>query len=187
MSGSERSASASSTATEPAVGVTAGCARRRTWDACAGLHEVQSPLAKLDSAVVFGDDYPEPIRYDAERKALRYRGFKSHATYVKLAALSDDREYQTALERLFVATSPTIETSPWRVPWKSMAGAAAAAIVLAGGWYASSRRQPQPATIALPESRVVTLKVDATSEIAARVPPATSIRPEGETRHPVER
>ena len=187
MSGSDRSPLASSTAAESSVRVTASGAKLRTWDACAGLHEVQSPLAKLDSSVAFGDDYPEPIRFDAERRALRYRGFMSHATYVKLAALSDDRDYQTALERLFVATSPTAATTAWRVPWKSMAGAAAAAIVLAGGWYASNRREPQPATIAPPENRVVTLKVDATSEIAARVPAATSIRPEGETRHPVER
>jgi len=188
MSGSDQRASASSSEAESAVRVTASGAKPRTWDACAGLHEVQSPLAKLDSSVAFGDDYPEPIHYDAERKLLRYRGFMSHATYVKLAALSDDREYQTALERLFVATSPTAATTAWSVPWKSMAGAAAAAIVLAAGWYASNRRELQPATIAPPENRVVTLKVDTTSEIATRVPAAaTSIRPEGETRHPVER
>jgi len=182
MSGSDQLAAVTPT---PSTGCTASVARKRTWDACAGLHEVQSPLAKLDCRIVFGDDYPEPIRHDAERKVLRYRGFMAHASYVKLAALSDDREYQTALERLFVATSPTAETPAWQVPWRSLAGAAAAAIVLAGGWYAWNR--PAPTPTAPPANRVVTLKVDATDEIAARVPDAPNHRPEGEARHPVER
>mgnify|MGYP003577100870 CR=1 FL=1 len=103
------SAAPSDTASLPAI---------RTWEACAGQQEVQSPLARLDSKVVFNHDYPLPICYDAERKMLRYRGFMSHATYLKLAALSDDREYQTALEHLFVATSPSPIPAAWQVPWK---------------------------------------------------------------------
>jgi hypothetical protein len=187
MSGSDRSASASSTATESAVGVTASCARLRTWDACAGLLEAQSPLAKLDSKVVFGDDYPEPIRYDAERRLLRYRGFMSHATYVKLAALSDDREYQTALERLFVATSPPAVSPPWEAPWKGLAAAAIAVAVLAGGWYVWNDRPSPAAPTRPPENRVVTLKPEARTEIATQIPDGTTARPEGEARRPVER
>lgn len=184
MSGSDQQAAVTPT---PSTDCTASVARKRTWEACAGLHEVLSPLAKLDSAVVFGDDYPEPIHYDADRKVLRYRGFMSHATYVKLSALSDDREYQTALERLFVATSPTAEAPAWQVPWKGVVGAAAAAIVLAGGWFAWNRPMAPPAPIAPPANRVVARKVVAADEIAVRVPDAPNHRPEGEARHPVER
>jgi hypothetical protein len=184
MSGSDLQSAVTptpSTEAAPSVG------RKRTWDSCAGLHEAQSPLARLDSSVVFGDDYPEPIRYDAERQALRYRGFMAHASYVKLAALSDDREYQTALERLFVATSPTTETPPWQVPWKSTAGTAAAALVLAGGWFAWNRPGPPPAPNAPPANRVVARKVVAEEEIAVRVPDSPNHTPEGEARRPAER
>jgi hypothetical protein len=187
MSGSDRIATASSAAADSSVRVTASGAKLRTWDACAGLHEAQSPLARLDSKVVFGEDYPEPIRYDADRQALRYRGFMSHASYVKLAALSDDREFQTALERLFVATSPTAVSPPWQVPWRGLAAAIAAVAILAGGWYAWSNRTPPAASLKPPEDRVVTLKVDATGKIAAQMPGEATIRPEGEARHPVER
>jgi hypothetical protein len=184
MSGSDQATAVTPT---PSTDCSTSVAKKRTWDACAGLHEVQSPLTKLDSAVVFGDDYPEPIRYDAARKVLRYRGFMSHATYVKLAALSDDRAYQTALERLFVATSPTAEAPAWQMPWRSMAVAAAAAIVLAGGWLAWNRPMPPSAPIAPPANRVVARKVMAADEIAVRAADATTSGPEAEARHPVER
>ena len=158
---------------------------KRTWEACAGLHESQAPLARLDSKVVFGNDYPLPIHYDAERKLLQYRGFMSHATYVKLAALCDERDYQTALERLFVATSPTVIAPAWQLPWKRFAAGAVAVAVMVCGWYAREirlRPAPEPA----PE-RVVARKVEMTSDIAVKVPPATAGHPEGEGRRPVER
>ena len=158
---------------------------KRTWDACAGLHEAQAPLARLDSKVVFGNDYPFPIRYDAERKLLQYRGFMPHAAYVKLAALSDDRDYQTALERLFVATSPTAIAPARQVPWKGIAAAAVAIASLVCGWYAREirlRRAPE----SVPD-RVITRKVEVTGDVAVQVPQATTERPEGEGRRPVER
>ena len=64
---------------------------KRTWDARAGMREAESPLAQLDPSIHFDGEYPEPIRYDAERKVLRYRGPMSHASFVVLRALSDDR------------------------------------------------------------------------------------------------
>jgi hypothetical protein len=158
---------------------------KRTWEACAGLHESQAPLARLDNKVVFGNDYPLPIRYDAERKLLQYRGFMSHATYVKLAALCDDRDYQTALERLFVATSPSVEAPVRQVPWKGIAAAVVAVAVMVCGWYAREvrlRRAPEPAP-----DRVVTRKVELPGDIAAKVPKSTTERSEVEGRHPVER
>jgi len=156
---------------------------KRTWDACAGLHEAQAPLARLDPKVVFGDDYPFPIRFDAERKVLRYRGFMSHATYVKLAALCDERDYQTALERLFVATSPTVEAPVRQVPWKAIAAGAVAVVVMVGGWYARELRLRR----ALEPDRVVARKFGVGGDVAVKVPPATTERPEGEARRGVER
>jgi hypothetical protein len=161
--------------------------KKRTWDACAGLHEAEAPLAHLDGRVVFGDDYPEPIRYDAERKKLRYRGFMSHSSYVKLAALCDEREYQTALEQVFVATSPGAISPPWQVPWKGIAVAALAMAVLAGGWYVRSGRLRPVATPQPAENRILTLKVETAGDVAAQVPEAAATRPEGEARRPVER
>ena len=164
---------------------TASVPSKRTWDACAGLHEVQAPLARLDSQLVFDSEYPVPIRYDVERKVLRYRGFMSHATYVKLAALSDDRDYQTALERLFVATSPTAEAPGWRVPWKSLA--TAALVVFAAGWYVWNRADQTPAPSTQPQNHIVTRRLDPDGDIAARAAAGAPTAAEGEPRHPVER
>lgn len=162
--------------------------KKRTWDACAGLHEAEAPLAHLDGRVVFGDDYPEPIRYDADRRKLCYRGFMPHASYVKLAALCDEREYQTALEQVFVATSPTAISPQWQVPWKGIAVALTAIAVLAGGWYARGTRLRPAAVPQQPAgNRVMTLKVETAGDVAVQVPEASAARPEGEPRRPVER
>lgn len=161
--------------------------KKRTWDSCAGLHEAETPLAQLDGRIAFGDDYPEPIRYDDRRRKLCYRGFMSHSSYVKLAALCDEREYQTALEQVFVATSPTAISPQWQVPWKGIAAAVTAMAVVAGGWYLRSSRIRPAATPQPAENRVVTLKVNVADDIAVQVPEATAARPEGEPRRPVER
>jgi hypothetical protein len=166
---------------------TASAPTKRTWDACAGLHEVQAPLARLDSKVILDNEYPVPIRYDAERKLLRYRGFMSHATYLKLAALTDDRDYQTALERLFVATSPTAEASAWQVPWKALGAAVIVVVALAAGWYAWSRSGQVPAPIAPPQNQIVTRTLKPDGDVAARLPEGSPAPAEGEPRHPVER
>jgi hypothetical protein len=174
------------TTSAPAGGAGAVTTRRRTWEACAALHEAQSPLAQLDSRVVFGNDYPEPIRYDAERKLLRYRGFMPHASYVKLAALSDDRAYQTALERLFVATSPAAESPPWPIPWKGIAAAIVIAALLCG-WYVRGSRVQRAAVPEPAEERVVTLKVESSGDLAVQLPQTATDRPAGEARRPIER
>ena len=162
-------------------------ASNRTWDACAGQQEVQAPLARLDSEVVFDSDYSLPIRYDAERRVLRYRGFMSHATYVRLAALSDDREYQTALERLFVATSPSAITPAWQVPWKGLAAGVMALVLLAAGWYQWNGSHRAGATGLQPQERNVPTTDSAGGDIAVHVPQASPAPAEGEPRHPVER
>jgi hypothetical protein len=132
LSPAGRSSSAALPQTSGALG--------RTWEQCAGLRESQSPLAALDTSVRFGDDFPEPIRYDAARGVLLYRGPMSHASFCFLRGLCDERNYHLSLERLFVATA----LPPARpVPWRFWAGAAAAAIVvLSLAWLGLSRLSP---------------------------------------------
>lgn len=123
----------------------------RTWAACEGLYESEVPLASLDPAVRFDDDYPDPIRYDASRRVLRYRGRMSHASFMRLQVLSNDRMYQRALEQLFVASAmpPAARIPTSRVLWPTLAAGLLVAIVAAGwfsrGWLAPGG-QPAVAT-----------------------------------------
>jgi hypothetical protein len=127
----------------PQTGPPVAPLRKRTWDSCAGLPESEVPLAQLDSSIHFDDDYCEPIRY--ERGLLRYRGTMSHASFVHLQALSRDRQYQRALEQLFVASA----TPPSAVGGsaKLLAGvglSAAAVVMMAGAWFfMGGRTAPQ--------------------------------------------
>ena len=131
----------------------------RTWDARAGMREVESLLAQLDPSIRFDADYPEPIRYDTTRKVLRYRGPMSHASFVVLRALSDDRQYQLAMERLFVATSIPAAKPRSLIPW--MGGGAAAVVVLAAGGFGLSRLGHQDAQPPKPATQAVTAHEDA--------------------------
>src|SRR4029434_353100 len=101
-----------STAPVPAVEEPLG----RTWEQCAGQRESEAPLSWPDSSLSFGDDFPEPIRYDAARGVLRYRGLMSHGSFRYLGSLSRDYRYQRALEQLFVATATPPTAGPsWKV------------------------------------------------------------------------
>lgn len=121
--------------------------RKLTWEGREGMREAEVPLAQLDSAVVFGNDYPEPIRYDAARGALRYRGPMSHASFVHLSGLSRERHYQRALEQLFVASAmpPEPAAKSWgkKLVWPAVG--TAALVVLGGGWWMIGGRQPDAA------------------------------------------
>src|SRR5262245_34299791 len=75
----------------------------RTWQDCAGERESAVPLSFIDETLRFGDDFPEPIRYDSARSVLLYRGLMSHGSFRYLGSLSRDYRYQRALEELFVA------------------------------------------------------------------------------------
>ena len=87
-----------STAPVPAVEEPLG----RTWEQCAGQRESEAPLSALDAAVSFGDDFPEPIRYDAASGVLRYRGLMSHGSF---------RRARRALRGL-LAYSPRLQLVP---------------------------------------------------------------------------
>lgn len=79
--------------------------QNKTWQEAAGEREVTAPLAALPLGVAFGEDFPEPIQYDAARRVLRYRGFMSNTSFQELQHLSNDLFYMRALEQLFTASA----------------------------------------------------------------------------------
>lgn len=81
----------------------------KTWTEAAGLPETSARLESLPPDIEFPDDFPEPIRYDASRKRLVYRGFMTSVSYRFLHGLSPDSDYITALDYLFQASSYTLE------------------------------------------------------------------------------
>ncbi len=110
----------------------ANISRRRTWSDAEGQRESAVPLEILPAGVCFAEDFPEPIRFDAARKQLLYRGFMSYSSFCYLQQLHSDASYAKALDRLFQASTRTPEerslkrTSGW---WLTVLAAAALGIV----------------------------------------------------------
>src|SRR4051794_3118019 len=86
------------------------------WDAAAGKREVCVSLAALPANVSFDPSRPEPIRYDAAQKKLRYRGQMYHTNYMYLRSLSTDAAYGHAVDELFAASVPREEAAA-KFPW----------------------------------------------------------------------
>lgn len=109
--------------------------RYKTWGEAAGLAETSARLEKLPKGLSFPDDFPEPIRYDEQRKRLVYRGFMASASYRFLHELSGDSDFVAALDLLYETSAytldgPSIANRAWR--WLLSAGGVAAAVV--GAW-----------------------------------------------------
>jgi hypothetical protein len=115
--------------------------RQITWRDAAGQREVWVPVGYLPAGVEFGDDFPEPIRYDATLRRLSYRGLMPHASYAFLRSLSADLPYQIAIERLFIASSPPAVHSETRAKWLAAAAAIAAALLVVCLSVGNFRRQ----------------------------------------------
>jgi hypothetical protein len=105
-------------------------AARPTWDETRDQREVAVPLAYLPADVELTDDFPEPLRYDAERLVLAYRGVMSLASYQRLRSLSTDMPFQLALDRLFMASTANRSGRTGR--WLTCGGFSLAALVLLG-------------------------------------------------------
>ena len=101
--------------------------QQKTWQQAVQEREVTAPLAALPKGVSFGDDFPEPIQYDAVRRVLRFRGFMSNTSFQELQHLSNDLDYMRALEQLFTASA--IEPQP-AAHYGWIAGAIVAALLL---------------------------------------------------------
>jgi hypothetical protein len=106
--------------------------RGKTWLAAVGEHEVSTILERLPSGVQFDENFPEPIRYDATKRTLHYRGFMPHYSFVELQKLSNELDYLQALERLFAeSANPTVPTSKINT-WLLLTPAAILSLLIVG-------------------------------------------------------
>ncbi len=107
--------------------------RHKTWGEAAGLPETSIRLERLPPNLQFNDDYPEPIRYDAQRKRLVYRGFMTSVSYTYLRRRSGDPAYLEALDALFqesAYTHPSLRRKGQRWLWALGAAAAVGVAVV---------------------------------------------------------
>ena len=116
--------------------------RNKTWSEAAHLPETAAQLDQLPGGLEFRDEFPEPIRFDAAKRRLVYRGFMCSASYRYLQSLTKDGGYQGALEHLFQATADTLTRAkpkrrvrvwPWLVGAASLIGTTVAAWLLLQG------------------------------------------------------
>jgi hypothetical protein len=103
--------------------------RLSAWDRARGQREVSVPLAYLPRDIDFTQEFPEPIRYDADKLKLVYRGVMPSASYHLLRNLSKDLPFQLAIDRLF-ALSAAAPRRPSR--WIACGSLSLAAVVLLG-------------------------------------------------------
>jgi len=107
--------------------------RDATWDQCAGQPEVSVHLDHLPPDVKFDDSTPEPIRFDPQKKELRYRGLMYHGSYSYLRSLSKGGSYLLAIDNLYMLSSQP--KKPRRLAyWFSAATAGAAVVGVACAW-----------------------------------------------------
>jgi hypothetical protein len=106
--------------------------RHKTWDAAKGERETSARLDALPPELDFDDDFPEPIRYDAARGLLVYRGFMSYGSFRYLIQLHSDPGYARALDELFRCSggAPTARHRVWWPFVLAVAGVVLAALVL---------------------------------------------------------
>jgi hypothetical protein len=76
-----------------------------TWEKAAGQREIFVPLHHFPPQLKFGDDFPEPIRYDSAKERLCYRGLMYHGSYSFLRSQSTDANYLIAIDQLYQLSS----------------------------------------------------------------------------------
>ena len=85
----------------------------KTWKQAEGLSETIAPLEQLPEGVQFGEDFPEPICYDPQRKVLKYRGQMFHGNFTYLSSMSRDVRFYQALEVIFVKSAKATPAKRW--------------------------------------------------------------------------
>jgi len=109
-----------------------------TWAQAAGRPEASVHLACLPEGLSLGDDFPEPLRYDADRQLLIYRGFMTSMSCQYLRSLSTDLVFLSALDELNVRTSTILIGGPEQRhhPWRRAIVATAIMAVVAAALFA---------------------------------------------------
>ena len=88
------------------------------------------PLDSLPEDLSFPPTLQDRISYDPAKKQLCFEGFMSKTDFDKLICLSNDIDYQRALERLFqIATFSDSSTASSSKAWVLAAVAAAVATI----------------------------------------------------------
>ena len=111
------------------------------WNDAEGRPQIAASLAELPEGVDFDDGFPEPIRFDAERGRLLYRGFMATSSYRFLLAQSHDLDYLRAINELSNKSTAALQPQALhkrKWPWLAAATAgllAAAGLVGRGRWF----------------------------------------------------
>ena len=103
-----------------------------TWERAAGQREIFVPLHHFPAHLQFDANFPEPIRYDAAKERLCYRGLMYHGSYSFLRGQSTEANYLIAIDQLYLMSSTPPKKHHY-VAWGSAisAGVALAALVFA--------------------------------------------------------
>jgi len=91
--------------------------RHKTWFQAEGEREVAVQLESLPAGLCFPEDFPEPLRYDADKRQLAYRGFMSHGSFCYLQQLHSDPRYAQALDDLYTSSSTRDKTHRSFISW----------------------------------------------------------------------
>lgn len=104
-----------------------------TWDRAAGQREISVSLHHFPAQLKFDDSFPEPIRYDAAKERLCYRGLMYHGSYSYLRGQSTEANYLIAIDQLY-SLSSTPPKKHHYVAWASAISAGVAIAALASAW-----------------------------------------------------
>lgn len=92
-----------------------------------------TPLRSIPSDLQFPPGLEERIAFDPQRQVMTFRGFMSKRDFDKLVVLSNDVEYQRAIERLYQVCTYSDNDDPYasQKRWVWYLSAAVAAFSLA--------------------------------------------------------
>lgn len=104
-----------------------------TWDRAAGQREIFVPLHHYPTQLKFDADFPEPIRYDAAKERLSYRGLMYHGSYSFLRNQCADANYLMAIDQLYLLSSTPPKKHHYAA-WASAISAGVAIAALVSAW-----------------------------------------------------
>jgi len=106
-----------------------------TWEKAAGQREIFVSLHHFPAQLKFDDNFPEPIRYDAVKERLCYRGLMYHGSYSYLRNQSTEANYLIAIDQLYqLSSSPPKQSHIGAWVSAITAGIAIVGVVSAWRW-----------------------------------------------------